>query len=251
MSAADQLLVVIDPVARRVDGESVRIAKDVLCAGAQVRVCVPDGPEEFVRALGKRGSRRLVVVGDDRALVRAVSLLHRERDLAGAPLALVPVGPATALSGALGVPPGTVAAARSALEGAPRVLDLLADDSDGVVLGSLRVPDALAVRRTRWSLRACLAHTPAPETRLRVEADGELLCDLDGAVRAVLLAPADGAARVAVQPAGGGPVRQRAARTVTVSGPDFRYRADAVVTGPVRKRTWTVLPGAWSLALPS
>ena len=32
-----RLLVVIDPVARRTDGESVRIAKDVLCAGAQTQ----------------------------------------------------------------------------------------------------------------------------------------------------------------------------------------------------------------------
>ncbi|MFG6295149.1 diacylglycerol kinase, partial [Streptomyces rochei] len=31
---SDQLLVVVDPVARRTDGESVRIAKDVLSAGA-------------------------------------------------------------------------------------------------------------------------------------------------------------------------------------------------------------------------
>lgn len=44
-------------------------------------------------------------------------------------------------------------------------------------------------------------------------------------------------------------VRVRAA-TVTVSGPDFRYRADAAVTGPVRRRTWTLHPAAWGLTLP-
>jgi hypothetical protein len=38
---------------------------------------------------------------------------------------------------------------------------------------------------------------------------------------------------------------------VTVSGPDFRYRADALVGGPVRVRTWTALAGAWSLTLPA
>ncbi|NEC47052.1 diacylglycerol kinase, partial [Actinospica acidiphila] len=60
----DQLLVVIDPVARRADGESVRIARDVLRAGAAgAKVCLPDGPEEFARALARRGSRRPVVVG--------------------------------------------------------------------------------------------------------------------------------------------------------------------------------------------
>ena len=62
VAASDQLLVVIDPVARRHDGEAVRIAKDVLSAGATVKLCLPDGPEEFARALARRGSRRPVVL---------------------------------------------------------------------------------------------------------------------------------------------------------------------------------------------
>ena len=60
-NGAHQLLVVIDPVARRTDGESVRIAKDVLSAGAAAKICLPDGPEEFARALARRGHRRPVV----------------------------------------------------------------------------------------------------------------------------------------------------------------------------------------------
>jgi hypothetical protein len=40
-------------------------------------------------------------------------------------------------------------------------------------------------------------------------------------------------------------------RTVTVSGADFHYRADASVSGPVRRRTWTVREAAWSLTLPT
>jgi len=40
-------------------------------------------------------------------------------------------------------------------------------------------------------------------------------------------------------------------RSVTVSGADFRYRADAVVAGPVRTRTWVVREGAWGLTLPT
>ncbi|NEC83638.1 diacylglycerol kinase, partial [Streptomyces sp. SID7958] len=104
-ATSDQLLVVIDPVARRADGESVRIAKDVLSGGAAgTKVCLPDGPEEFDRALARRGARRPVVVGDDRALIRAVSLLHRRRELAGCVLSLVPVGGALSLARSLGVP---------------------------------------------------------------------------------------------------------------------------------------------------
>ncbi|MFH8292677.1 diacylglycerol kinase family protein [Streptomyces sp. NPDC018059] len=293
MSARDQLLVVIDPVARRADGESVRIARDVLGAGAAVRVCLPDGPEEFTKALARRGARRLVVIGDDRALLRAVQALHRERGLAGPALALVPVGAAQTLARTLGVPAGAVAAARAVLEGAERRLDLLVDESDGVVLGDLRIPpvdggpprpgdravaSAASTRAPGLSrastadghawLRSCqsfvrtLATRPsrvaaapvAGPSRLRVEADGVTLVDLDQPVEGVrVTAGHGGLAQVEVRPTSVGaeaaPLRVRA-RSVTVSGADFRYRADATVTGPVRTRTWTVHQGAWGLTLP-
>ncbi|MFI9231729.1 hypothetical protein [Streptomyces rimosus] len=312
---------VIDPVARRTDGESVRIAKDVLCAGAATKICLPDGPEEYARALARRGHRRPVVIGDDRALLRAVALLHKERDLAGVALAVVPVGApgAVALSRALGVPTDTVAAARTVLDGTEQSLHLLTDDSDGIVVGGLDIPSgteedgrprrrkrsggarlprpregtgeeaqdaagALApeegpgadarpdapaawwrapLRKARAALALLTARTrPAagdpvatPGHRLRVEADGVVLADLDRPVRWVSVTPGDGAdgsglAEIVVHwQAAEPPVRARA-RAVTVSGADFRYRADVVVGGPVRTRTWTVQPDAWRLTLP-
>ncbi|MGP4002966.1 diacylglycerol kinase [Streptomyces sp. 8N706] len=306
------LLVVIDPLARRTDGEAVRIAKDVLCAGATAKICLPDGPEEVARALSRRGSRRPVVVGDDTALLRIVGMLHRERVLSDAALALVPVGAseaAVALAGALGVPTGPVAAARAVLDGVDHEMDLLVDDSDGVVLGGLHLPipatgsagssgsSGRGAPRPWWApgLRTCrslvrglagqrpalggtgtslLAGLPSPAAsaaslpaarpprdggshRLRVEADGELLVDLDRPVEGVSVTTsrsgADGLARVVVQPSAESgdlaPVTARA-RAITISGPDFHYRADALVGGPVRTRTWTVRPSAWRLTLP-
>ncbi|MCC9707267.1 diacylglycerol kinase [Streptomyces sp. MNU76] len=378
MATDDQLLVVIDPVARRTDGEAVRIAKDVLSAGAaSTKVCLPDGPEEFARALSRRGSRRPVLVGDDRALLRAVSHLHRRRELAGCALSLVPVGTALGLAHSLGVPPGAVAAARAALDGVERRLDLLVDDSDGVVLGALRIP-ALpgvpprdtpeaggpagaappgpgrgkaapgsdrgaapgrtgtasgtgtgssgtgpsgtgssgtasgagreagsgagpdgATRSGEGSAEGCasppsgagshfwlrawpqsLARTlstrpaiparmsrplrpsrirvaagggPGP-WRLRVEVDGVILVDLDQPVEAVSVVPgADGGADVEIRPVSVGAEAAPLLATghrVTVSGADFRYRADSLVAGPVRTRTWTVREAAWGLTLP-
>ncbi|XBQ38401.1 hypothetical protein ABNG14_22495 [Streptomyces rapamycinicus] len=137
---------VIDPNARRTDGESVRIAKDVLCAGAQTKICLPDGPEEVERALARRGARRPVLVGDDRALLRMVELLHRRRELADAALSVVPIGGSAtvALAHSLGVPTDAVAAARTVLDGTARPRDLLVDESGGVVLGGLRIPSGLA-----------------------------------------------------------------------------------------------------------
>ncbi|MDX2679379.1 diacylglycerol kinase family protein [Streptomyces soliscabiei] len=325
---SDQLLVIIDPVARSMDGESVRIAKDVLSAGAaSAKVCLPEDPEEFARVLSRRGSRRPVVVGDDRALNRAVALLHRQRALAECVLSVVPVGASLSVAHALGVPTGAVAAARAALDGAERRLDVLVDDSDGVVLGALRIPpiplaprdsrdshdsrDAGDTRdeleasvgtdrtdRTDWahgtdgadragraegadgaerlvhggrhwlrtyqslvrtlvpSRPSRLSPAPAPPgpARLRIEVDGVTLVDLDQPVAAVSVTPGPaGTAVVTVRPlslgAEAAPLEARG-RTVTVSGADFRYRADTAVAGPVRRRTWTVREGALGLMLP-
>ncbi|NMO38316.1 diacylglycerol kinase [Streptomyces sp. GMY01] len=282
-----QLLVVIDPVARRTDGESVRIAKDVLGAGAAVKVCLPEDPEEFARALARRGSRRPVVIGDDRALLRAVTVLHRRRELAGCALSAVPVGGAVSLARSLGVPDSPVAAARAVLDGAERRLDLLVDDSDGVVLGALRIPPLVArdvaagataagpgpgpgtgpgrdwLRTCQSLVRTLVARPvrpaadtgPAAPTRLRVEVDGVTVVDLDQPVEAVSVAPGDsGRAEVEVRPLSGpgaeaSPLLARG-RTVTVSGADFHYRADATVSGPVRTRTWRVREAAWGLVVP-
>ncbi|MEU6194357.1 diacylglycerol kinase [Streptomyces sp. NPDC047061] len=275
-ATSDQLLVIIDPAARETDGESVRIAKDVLSAGAATKVCMPDGPEEFARVLARRGSRRPVVVGDDSALVRTVTLLHRRRELAGCVLSMVPVGGALSVAHTLGVPAGAVAAARAVLDGVERRLDLLVDDSDGVVLGALRIPPLAAVAMAPEPVPAArgwlrpyqhlvrslsgprpvpAVPRPGPPARLRVEVDGETVVDLDQPVEGISVTPGglDGLAEVEVRPLSVGaeatPVRA-AGRTVTVTGSDFRYRADGGVTGPVRRRTWRVVEGAWGLTVP-
>jgi hypothetical protein len=87
-----------------------------------------------------------------------------------------------------------------------------------------------------------------------VEVDGVLLVDLDQPVEAVSITPGiDGGADVEIRPVSVGaeasPLHAVGHR-VTVSGPDFRYRADSLVAGPVRTRTWTVREGAWGLTLP-
>ncbi|WP_430625775.1 diacylglycerol kinase [Streptomyces sp. NBC_01264] len=308
------LLVLVDPVARRLDGESVRIAKDVLSAGAAAKICLPDSREEFARALARRGHRQPVIVGDDRALVRAVGLLHRERALSEGAVSLIPVGPAGSLVLALqlGVPLSAVAAARAVLDGAVGMRDLLVDDSDGVVLGGIGIPPPPvgAGSGSRSGARSGPGGVPRPAGpsvwnayrslvrtfgrpaagaasatrsggghRLRVEADGVVLADVDGLVEdvAVSAREGDGLAdvlvrmRAAAAPgvgqgqgqgqgvvlgsgsgagAGAGRVVRVRASAVTVSGEDFRYRSDVGITGPVRRRTWTLHPGAWGLTLP-
>ncbi|MFD0267614.1 diacylglycerol kinase [Streptomyces sp. NPDC127106] len=265
------LLVLVDPVARRLDGESVRIARDVLSAGAAAKVCLPDSPEEFARALARRGHRRPVIVGDDRALVRAVGLLHRERGLgegAAGAVSVIPVGQVGSLGlvRTLGVPLSAVSAARAVLDGVVGMRDLLVDDSDGVVLGGLRIPPVRpsvprpagpSVRSAYRSLVRTLVGPPpaAPARggtgghRLRVEADGVVLADVDRPVEDLSLEPGRGGLAEVLVRVDGTAVGARA-RVLTVTGADFRYRADGAVAGPVRRRTWTLQPAAWGLILP-
>ena len=108
------------------------------------------------------------------------------------------------------------------------------------------------VRPSREPLAGVTRLGPA---RLRVEVDGVTLVDLDQPVEGVSVTPgASGFAEVEVRPVSVGASASALCargRTVTVSGADFRYRADAVVAGPVRTRTWVVREGAWGLTLPA
>ncbi|MCX2971744.1 MULTISPECIES: diacylglycerol kinase [Streptomyces] len=289
MSAPD-LLVVVDPVARHVDAESVRIARDVLGAGpVSVKVCLPRGREEVARAVARRGRRRPVVVGDDRALLGVVEQLHRERagtgcrDAAPALLGVVPVGPewTVSLARGLGLPADAVAAARAVLAGAEEPLDLLVEDGGPVLLGGVRIPSVARPARgparppegtapgVLGSLGRCAARVwpgrrPAvPLPRLRVEADGVLLADPGRPVAEVSVSTGSGAtggglAEVVVRPAPGsarGPGPGRGCGPAVPPGAEaalVRARARAVtVSGPeFDTRRWTVSPSALRLTLP-
>nr|WP_145908226.1 diacylglycerol kinase [Kitasatospora viridis] len=253
------MLVLLDPAAKAADGEAVRIARDVLSGGTDVKVAVPASATELDKVLSHRGRRRPVVVGSDLALQRVVQALHRQGELAAGPVALVPVGSGreVALARALGVPLEPVAAARAVLAGVPRQLGLLLDDGDGVVLGEVRIPGRRGSHsggwRSLWAKLIAAEQVEHPGERLRVEVDGR---ELGGAGRpprlVALRLPAGGeAVEVVVRAAGSGRtlLRVRASR-VTVAGRAFGYEADGCPAGPVPERTWTAHPGAWRLVLP-
>ncbi|MFE7561722.1 diacylglycerol kinase [Kitasatospora sp. NPDC057500] len=282
----EPLLLLLDPAARQSDGESVRIAKDVLSGGTDVKVAYPETPSELDRMLSHRGRRRPVVIGSDLALQRVLQALYRQRELGTDPVGLVPVGRPEEVAAArgLGVPAAPVAAARAVLAGAVRKLDLLVDDGGGVALGGVRISGSgirrPAGRPSGWrSLWAKLAAaeqgtvlTPErvgrtaaagtaepgpgePSSRLRVEADGRLLADVHRPVRVVQVtlpsgdAAGEGVMEIVVR-APGALLRARAA-SVSVAGRGFGYEADGHPVGPVRARTWTVHPGCWGLLLPA
>ncbi|RCG24222.1 hypothetical protein DQ392_02930 [Streptomyces reniochalinae] len=220
------MLVVVDPVARSTDGESVRIARDVLRAGSPgMKLSLPEGPDAVARALARRGGRRPVLVGNDRALLRAVRLLHHERTLEHTALSVVPVGngPSIALARSLGLPLDAVSAARTVLRGTARPLDLLVDDEGEVVLGGLRLERDAAPAAPS----APAATTAPPEGTASLPPPWRRLCH--SLARTVLA----GGAR-----AGGGP-HQAADEPSAVPLPQrLRVVADeTVLTGPDRPVT--------------
>ncbi|MDB1086024.1 diacylglycerol kinase family protein [Streptomyces sp. ACA25] len=259
-AGGEQVLIVIDPIARHADGESVRIARDVLCAAvAGAKVCVLDRPQAMLHALTQRGSRRVVIIGGDRALLRAVRMLYLSGELDEHPLGVVPVGPeaAVAVIRSLGVPADAVLASRAVLSGPARPIDLLVDDAGGVVLGALGIPapqpgpEPPGTRPWWRPARSTEAGSGAlPAQRLRVEADGEVLTD--GAQPGVQVSvTADGGlAAVEVRHSAGAAAVTARVSSVTVTGPGFSYRADTVNCGPARSRTWQVRPAALRLTVP-
>jgi hypothetical protein len=141
-SAGEALLVVVSPTALALDGESVRVARDVLGASFAVKTVTPGDLAELERVLSRKGRKRLVVIGDDRALHQVVQLLYRHSELEAGPVGIIPVGKGSkvALARSLGAASRPVDAARAVARGVERRLDLLVDEEGGVVLGGLRIP---------------------------------------------------------------------------------------------------------------
>lgn len=259
--SSQTLFVVVDPLSRQADGEAVRVARDVLSAQRRTKIAIPDDAAELRHMLAHRGRRQPVVIGDDQALHRTVQVLHSRDELSGARLSVIPVGPParTRLARALGIPTDPAPAARVALGGTERRLDLLVDDEDGVVLDSLRVLPArsrvLRIQHAAGVRRAPRPAAPCAQRGMRVQVctDDGLVGDPERPVRLLSVDrhPEGGEMEVVLrQPLADSPLRVRA-RQLRVVGDAFSYQADAELLGPVPSRTWTVLPDAWGVAVPA
>ncbi|WP_063774088.1 diacylglycerol kinase family protein [Streptacidiphilus rugosus] len=266
-SVGEPVLVLVSPTALALDGESVRVARDVLGAALAMKAVVPESLLDLERLLARRGRRRPVVIGDDRSLRQVVQLLHQQATLAAAPVGMIPVGRGhgVELARALGAETRPVQAARAIVNGADRRLDLLVDEDGGVVLGAVHIPGGRSPRANKvasawWTgISRRVTHALAPPADreptpppLRVEADGQVLADPTHPMRALALRSASGSAelRINARRGRGAPMMVQAQR-VTVGGRLFTYEADHALSAPVHERTWTVEPSAWSLRVPA
>jgi YegS/Rv2252/BmrU family lipid kinase len=273
----------------------------VLREDADVEVATTSNPGELDGVLHRAGGRSVVVAGGDGSLHAVVTALHRRHELAERTLGLIPLGTGNDFARALGIPLDPAEAAAALVSGKPRRMDLIVDELGGVVVNGVHAgASAQASRRgARWKERlgpygfgilgypigAALASIKPPFVRLRVEADGEVVSDMDKHVLMVAIGngtsvgggteltpdadPADGRLDVMVSMATGpldrfgyawqlrkGEHPQRddvislRAHQVTISGEDFYLAADGEISGPERRRSWHLDQAAYTMIVP-
>ena len=291
-SSDDGHLLVVSQRAGSTDEEEVTAAVEVL--GAELMAC--RAPDDLEHALDRLDGRTLVIAGGDGSLHLAVTKLHLRGTLAQTRIGLVPLGTGNDLARALDIPLDPADAARLVRDGRPRPIDLVLDDSGGVVVNAAHVGIGADAAEHAGQLKPRLGPLAYPigavraglrstGWRLRVEVDGKVLSDshrrtlmvgvgngrgIGGGTpllpRAV---PDDGLLDVVVSKATGPfarvrfgaalasgqhlsdrDVRYARGTTVTVSGDPVGVNSDGETGVEVRRRTWTISPGAWQLVRP-
>jgi diacylglycerol kinase (ATP) len=177
-------LLVASAKAGSTDDEAVGAARDVL--DAELSLC--EQPDDLESAFDKLDGRTLVIAGGDGSLHLAVRKLRARGELATTRLGLVPLGTGNDLARALDIPLDAADAARLVRDGQPSPLDLISDDTGGVVVNAVHVgigadaaeragrlkprlgPIAYPVGAVRAGLRSA-------GWRLRVEVDGRVISD--------------------------------------------------------------------------
>jgi diacylglycerol kinase (ATP) len=277
--------------------QAIDSALEVLRRDAEVDVAATSDQEGLEAALDRRDGRDVVVAGGDGSLHQVVAALHRDDDLAGPTLGLIPLGTGNDFARELGIPLDPAAAAAVVGHGRQTRVDLLVDDEDGVVVNAVHVgvgADAgreaqvwkARIGRVGYAIGALVAGFTTQGDRLRVTADDTVLADGTRLVLQVGIGngsfigggtalaphadPTDGQADVMVSFS----VRRRdrllyavhlrrgthedrhdvrmvRATRVEISGGPFACNADGELTGPIRRRSWRVLTGAFTMMLPT
>lgn len=308
MSNPEPLLVITNSDAGTADDAALDAALGVLRSATSVEVAATSDPGELDGALHRAGSRRVVVAGGDGSLHAVITALYRRRELGpDRVLGLIPLGTGNDFARTLGIPLDAVEAAESLVEGKVREMDLLVDEVGQIVVnqvhlgagaeaGRKAVPwkerlgrvgvGPVNLGRLGYPIGALLSSIDPPVLRLRIEVDGEVVCDVDHPVLMVALGngatvgggleltpdadPGDGRIDVMIARPKGTlsrlayvarlgigthathrDVETRRASTVTVSGSEFWCSADGELYGPERHRSWRLEPSAYSMIVPA
>ena len=165
-------------------GEGIDAALAVLREGADVRVQACDDPGKLPSLLAGSDGRRIVVAGGDGTMHNVLQALANTDGLsADTPLALLPMGTGNDLAGALGIPLDPEQAARTALHGRTRALDLAVDEDGDVLANVAHVGVGAEAARRAAALKGALgaAAYPVGATAAGVTSTGwELAVEVDG-----------------------------------------------------------------------
>jgi YegS/Rv2252/BmrU family lipid kinase len=292
----DATLLIANADAGSSDDQALADAVTLLRTAGDVEVARTGSPGDLDGALHRRGGRRVVVAGGDGSLHAVVAALHRRNELSAAELGLIPLGTGNDFARGVGVPLDPVEAAQVLLDHKARPVDLLIDCAGDIVVNAVHVGVGAEAGREAENYKgrlgklgyyvgAMVAGVRMTGLRLRVEADGVVLADLDRSVLQVgigngpnvgggtELVPGaevdDGLVDVVVSFATGpwervayglrltrGSHEERPdvsvtrARRVSVTGEDYWCNADGELYGPERNLTWRVEPGALRMVLP-
>jgi diacylglycerol kinase (ATP) len=297
----EPLLLITNTVAGGAQEAALEKALTVLRGGTDVEVATTSNPGELDSVLHRAGSRTVVIAGGDGSVHAIIAALHRRNDLSSTTLGLIPLGTGNDFARTLEIPLDPSEAATALLEGSPRRMDLIVDELGGVVVNNVHAGASAQASRhgAQWKERlgrfgfgilgypvgAAVAAVKPPFVRLRIEADGEVISDMDQHVLMVAIGngasvgggtelnpeadPGDGQLDVMVSLATGPASRfgfawhlrtadhedrddviSVRARQVTVSGEKFYLAADGEIEGPERRRSWHLEQGAYSMVVP-
>ena len=202
------LLVITNADAGTSDEERLDLALTVLREEASVEVAKTSNPGELDGVLHRAGGRTIVVAGGDGSMHAVVKALYKRHELAGATLALLPMGTGNDFARGNEIPLEIEDAARLVLTGEARKVDLLVDETGSVVVNNVHVGVGAQASRKghKWKgllgsigvgkvnlgklgypIGAMLSAFAPPSWRMRVEIDGTVVNDVNRPVLMVAI----------------------------------------------------------------
>lgn len=185
------VLLLVNPGAGSTDDEALRTARSVWDEMQMPveMVRLGDDDSAWVDRLTEAAGHRLVVAGGD-GTIHGVAQTIADRRLAGAPVAILPLGTGNDFARSAGIPEDPREAATTAVQGRVRAIDLLRDDGGGVVMNAAHIgAGALASERAEaakgmlgplgYAVGAALAGASATTYSMRIEADGTQVASPD------------------------------------------------------------------------
>lgn len=183
------MMVFANAAAGSADDADVEQALDVLRASREIEVVVPGQGEGLGAAARRAAGREVVVLGGDGSLHACIDALHRAGTLSEVvAIGLVPLGTGNDFARTMNLPFDPADAARVALDGGTKQIDLLHDDQGGIAVNVVHA--GIAAEATAhaeevkgllgaggYAVGAVRAGLDAHGWHLRVTVDDEVVTD--------------------------------------------------------------------------